>query len=159
MRWGQIYSIGIVCFVVNATFRLLIFCCSKYIFRNVYIKQFGILRQKMDVILGISLAVVLSISKVLGSFCDFMIALANKQGAVLFKIKGVVQLGEIVENFVWTQFEWLQAFSLNNGSQLKNPHWVRLHIEFELKLRYSYTEFSICRGRQRCQGSSIDPHY
>jgi len=36
----------------------------------------------MDVILGISLAIAVSVSKVLGSFCDFMIALANKQGAV-----------------------------------------------------------------------------
>ena len=28
-----------------------------------------------------------------------------------------------------------------------------LHIEFE----YTNTEFSMCRGRQRCQGSFIDP--
>ena len=69
----------------------------------------------MDVILGISLAIAVSVSKVLGSFCDFMIALANKQGAVLFKIKGVAKLEEIVENFLSpkTQFGRLQAISLN----------------------------------------------
>ena len=51
-------------------------------FRNVYIRQFGVLRQKMDIILGIGMAVVVVISKILGTFCDFMIALANIGGIV-----------------------------------------------------------------------------
>ena len=33
--------------------------------------------------------------------------------------------------------------------------WGHLYIKFE----YTNTEFSICRGRQRCQGSLVDPDY
>ena len=56
-------------------------------FRNVYIKQFGVLRQKLDVLLGVGMAVLVVVSKVLGTFCDFMIALANMKGTfeIIFK--------------------------------------------------------------------------
>ena len=36
----------------------------------------------MDVLLGIGMAVAVVISKMLGTFCDFMIALANTEGIV-----------------------------------------------------------------------------
>jgi len=36
----------------------------------------------MDVLLGIGLAVVVSVSKLLGSFCDFMLAITNIKGFV-----------------------------------------------------------------------------
>ena len=52
----------------------------KIYFRNVYIKQFGVLRQKLDVLLGVGMAVLVVVSKILGTFCDFMIALANMKG-------------------------------------------------------------------------------
>ena len=42
-------------------------------------KRFG---NKMDVILGIGLAVVISVSSLLASFCDFMLAIANIKGFV-----------------------------------------------------------------------------
>ena len=38
------------------------------------------MRQKLDVILGVGLAVLVVVSKILGTFCDFMIALANMKG-------------------------------------------------------------------------------
>ena len=61
---------------------MLLSLIGHFMFRNVYIKQFGFLRQKMDVLLGVGLAVVVSVSKLLGSFCDFMLAIANIKGFV-----------------------------------------------------------------------------
>ena len=52
------------------------------LFRNVYITQFGIFRQKMDVLLGIGMAGLVVISKILGTFCEYMTALANIGGNV-----------------------------------------------------------------------------
>ena len=48
--------------------------------RNVHIKQFGIWRHRFDVLLGVGMAVLVVVLKILGSFCDFMIALANVNG-------------------------------------------------------------------------------
>ena len=53
-------------------------------FRNVYIKQFGILRHRLDVFFGIGMAVLVVVLKILGSFCDFMIALANVKGKLWY---------------------------------------------------------------------------
>ena len=51
-------------------------------------KQFG---KKLDVLLGIGLAVVVIVLTILGSFCDFMLAIANIKGFVWIKIDCVVQ--------------------------------------------------------------------
>ena len=49
-------------------------------------KQFG---NKMDVLLGIGLAVVVIVLTLLGSFCDFMLAIANTKGFVWIQIDNV----------------------------------------------------------------------
>ena len=54
-----------------------------FVFSNVHMKQFG---NKLDVLFGIGLAVVVIVLTLLGSFCDFMLAIANTKGFVWIQI-------------------------------------------------------------------------
>ena len=45
-------------------------------------EKLGIHRLKLDIFLGFGMAFMVIVTKILGSFCDFMIAAANVQGIV-----------------------------------------------------------------------------
>ena len=40
------------------------------------------MRHRLDVTFGVGMALIVVIFKILGSFCDFMIAIANVEGSV-----------------------------------------------------------------------------
>ena len=129
-----------------------------FVFSNVHMKQFG---NKLDVLFGIGLAVVVIVLTLLGSFCDFMLAIANTKGFVWIQIDNVVQPNNCVLLAIANSTRMLpQLIFLQSPSQIcefpvhfRSNFWrkkfrffyqlKRSALKFQAKLKHQTNKSSI----------------